>query len=106
MSTYQTYDFIKDVNFHIQNKTPIDLSSKSEIFKIYLFKLKMFQLTDRIKKDHPLFKEKYFLFVLSNTLHIAKKIDNNDDTFKFDYIEILDGLRTIRKMKLKKLFFN
>lgn len=102
MSTYQTYDFIKDINFHIKNKNPIDLKSKSEIFKNFLFRLKFFQLTDKIKKDHPMFEEDYFLFVLYNTVYIAKKFDN--ETIKFDYIEILDGLKTIRKMKLKKLF--
>jgi hypothetical protein len=102
MSTYQSYDFVKDINFHIKNKNPIDLKSKSEIFKMYLFKLKTFQLNDRIKKDHPIFNESYFLFILYNTLYVAKKIDT--DTLKFDYVEVLNGIRIIRKMKLKKLF--
>lgn len=102
MSTYQTYDFLRDINFHIKNKNPIDLTSKSEIFKIYLFKLKIFHLTDKIKRNHPIFHEDYFLFSLANVVYVAKKIEN--DPLKFDYIEILDGLRTIRKMKLKKLF--
>ena len=102
MSTYQSYDFVKDINFHIKNKNPIDLKSKSEIFKTYLFKLKTFQLNDRIKKDHPIFNESYFLFILYNTLYVAKKIDT--DTLKFDYVEVLNGIRIIRKMKLKKLY--
>ena len=102
MSTYQSYDFVKDINFHIKNKNPIDLKTKSEIFKLFLFKLKSFQLKDRIKKDHPIFQETYFLFVLFNTVYVAKKIDN--ETLKFDYVEILNGIRIIRKMKLKKLY--
>ena len=102
MSTYQIYDFIKDINFHIKNKNPIDLKSKSQIFKAFLFKLKFFQLNGRIKKDHPIFDEDYFLFNLYNTVYIAKKIDN--DTLKFDYVEVIDGLKTIRRLKLKKLF--
>ena len=102
MSTYQTYDFIKDINFHIKNKNPIDLKSKSEIFKVFLFNLKLFQLPDRIKRNHPLFKEEYFLFILFNTVHVAKKTDN--DNFKFDFIEIVNGLKYIRKIKLKKIF--
>jgi len=102
MSTYQAYDFIKDVVFHIKNKNPIDLKSKSEIFKTFLFKLKLFQFTDRIKRDHPIFKEDYFLFILNNTVYIAKKLEN--EPLKFDYVEILNGIKIIRKMKLQKLF--
>lgn len=102
ISTYQIYDFIKDINFHIKNKNPINLDAKSEVFKIFLFKLKLFQLTDKIKKDHPLFKEDYFLFILYSTLYVAKRID--DESFKFDYVEVINGIRIIRKMKLKKLF--
>lgn len=102
MSTYQTYDFIKDINFHIKNKNPIDLKTKSEVFKIFLFKLKLFQLTDKIKRDHPLFNEKYFIFILYNVVYVAKKIEN--EPLKFDYVEVLNGLKTIRKMKLKKIF--
>jgi hypothetical protein len=101
-STYQLYDFLKDINFHIINKNPIDLKSKSEIFKSYLFKLKTFQLPQKIKKDHPLFNEDYFLFILYNTVFLAKKLDN--EALKFDYIEVLNGIKIIRKMKLKKLF--
>lgn len=102
MSTYQTYDFIKDINFHIKNKNPIDLKDKSEIFKFFLFKLKLFQLPERIKKDHPLFNEQYFLFILYNIVYVAKKLDNEPLTF--DYVEIVNGIKIIRKMKLKKLF--
>ena len=102
MSNYQTYDFIKDVNFHIKNKNPINLTSKSEIFKNFLFKLKLFQLPGKIKRNHPLFNEDYFLFILYNSVFIAKKIEN--DPLKFDYVEIINGLKIIRKMKLKKLF--
>ena len=101
-SSYQIYDFIKDINFHIINKNPIDLKSKSEIFKIFLFKLKNFQLPERIKKDHPLFNEDYFIFILYNSVFVAKKLDN--ESLKFDYVEIIDGIKIIRKMKLKKLF--
>lgn len=102
MSTYQTYDFVKDINFHIKQKNPIDLKTKSEVFKQYLFKLKLFQLNEKIKRSHPLFDEEYFLFILHNNVFIARKIEN--DPLKFDYIEIINGLRIIRKMKLKKLF--
>ena len=102
MSTYQTYDFIKDVNLHIKNKKPVDLKYKSVIFKFFLFRLKLFQLPDRIKRSHPLFKEEYFLFILYNTVYLSKKIEN--DPFKFDYVEIINGLKVIRTMKLKKLF--
>jgi hypothetical protein len=101
-STYQIYDFIKDINFHINNKNPIDLTTKSEIFKSYLFKLKIFQLTDKIKKDHPLFQEDYFIFILYGAIYVAKKLDV--ELLKFDYVEILNGLKIIRKMKFKKLF--
>jgi len=102
MSTYQSYDFLKDINFHIKNKNPINLNTKSEIFTSFLFKLKHFQLPDRIKKDHPLFNEDYFLFSIYTTVYVAKKIQN--EPLKFDYVEILNGIRVIRKNKLKKLF--
>jgi len=102
VSTYQIYDFIRDINFHINNKNPINLNSKSQIFKVFLFKLKLFHFNNRIKKDHPIFKESYFLFVLNNVVYVAKKLDG--EQLKFDYVEIINGLRVIRKMKLKKLF--
>jgi hypothetical protein len=102
MSDYQIYDFIKDVNFHIKKKVPIDLEKKSNIFKKYLFSLKIFYLTDKINKKYPIFEENFFIFVLNHTVHVAKKIEGND--LKFDYIEILEGLKVIRKMKLKKLY--
>jgi hypothetical protein len=102
LSTYQTYDFIKDINFHIKNKNPIHLNTKSEIFKNFLFRLKLFQLHDRIKKNHPIFDEVYFLFILYSTLYVAKRF--GDNSLKFDYVEIVNGIRVIRKMKLKKLF--
>ena len=104
MSTYQIYDFVKDINFHIKNKNPINLGTKSLIFKTYLFKLKIFYFTDRIKKDHPIFKEDYFLFMLNNTVYVAKRMGKNPEALNFDYVEVLNGLKTIRKMKLKKLF--
>lgn len=100
MSEYQSYDFIKDLDAHIRNKIPIDLNEKSEIFKTYLFKLKLFQLNDRIKKDHPIFDETYFLFTKSNVVYVAKRMDVD----KFDYIEIPYAIKLIRKMKLKKIF--
>lgn len=102
MSTYQTYDFIKDVNFHIKNNNPIVLKTKSHIFTSFLFKLKIFTLTNRIKRNHPLFNEDYFLITMYNIVYVAKKISN--DPFKFDYVEIVDGIKIIRKIKLKKLF--
>jgi len=102
MTTYQIYDFIKDVNFHIKTKKPIELGEKSDVFKKYLFKLKLFQLTDRIKKSHPIFDETYFLFILFNVVYVAKKLDT--ETLNFDYVEISNGIRIIRLMKLKKLF--
>jgi hypothetical protein len=102
MSTYQIYDFIKDIDLHIKNKNPINLKNKSEVFKKFLFQMKLFQLTDKIKRSHPLFKEKYFLFILYNIVYIAKKIKNNPLTF--DYVEITNGLKIIRKIKLKKIY--
>jgi len=100
MSTYQSYDFVKDINFHISKSFPIDLSTKSEIFKFYLFKLKLFQLNDRITESHPLFKESYFLFSRFNKVFVAKKLEKDS----FHHIEILNGIKIIRKMKLKKLY--
>lgn len=102
MTTYQIYDFIKDINFHIDKKNPIDLATKSEAFKTYLFKLKIFTLSDKIKRSHPIFNENYFIFVLYNVVYVAKKIEN--EPLKFDYVEVLYCLKVIRKMKLKKLF--
>ena len=100
MSTYQSYDFVKDINFHFSKFVPINLTNKSEIFKQYLFKLKLFQLNERITKTHPLFEEEFFLFIRFNRVYIAKKLD--DETFQ--QMEVLNGIRIIRKMKLKKLF--
>jgi hypothetical protein len=102
VTTYQIYDFIKDINFHINKKNPIDLTTKSEAFKTYLFKLKIFTLSDKIKRSHPIFNEDYFIFVLYNVVYVAKKIEN--EPLKFDYVEVLSCLKVIRKMKLKKLF--
>ena len=102
MSSYQSYDFIKDIDTHINNKISIDLSTKSDIFKAYLFKLKLFQLNNRIKKDHPIFDETYFLFTKYNLVYVAKRMIG--DTLKFDYIEIINAMKIIRKMKLKKIF--
>lgn len=100
MSTYQSYDFVKDINFHLSKQVPIDLSSKSEIFKLYLFRLKLFQLNERIKENHPLFEENYFLFSRFNKVFVAKRLDNEI----FQNIEILNGIKIIRKIKLKKLY--
>ena len=102
MSNYQIYDFIKDINFHIKNKNKIDLSSKSEAFITYLFQLKIFQLKNKIKKDHPLFNETYFLLVMYSTLYISKKCEYEE--FKFDSVEIIGGIKMLRKKKLKKIF--
>lgn len=99
--TYQLYDFKVDMNTHINKKVPILLKDKSSIFKSYLFKLKIFQLNKRTIKIQ-LFEQEYFLFIKSNVVFLAKKLDDE----KFDYIEIKDGLKFIRKMKLKKIFKN
>lgn len=104
MSTYQTYDFLNDINTHIDNKTEINLQYKSDIFKKYLFNLKLFQLSSKIKKNHPVFKEDFFLFILQNTLYVAKRINN--ESLQFDYIDIVDGIKLIRKMKLNKIYKN
>jgi hypothetical protein len=100
MSTYQSYDFVKDINYNFSRQLPLNLNSKSEIFKQYLFKLKIFQLNNKITKDHQLFQEEYFIFVMFNKVYLAKKLSSES----FDHIEILNGIRIIRKMKLKKLF--
>lgn len=102
MSTYQSYDFIKDIEFHINNKNPINLKNKSEIFKQYLFSLKIFQLSDRIKNNDPIFNELYCIFVLQNNVFVSKKIQT--DPLKFDYVEITNGIVFIRRLKMKKIF--
>lgn len=102
ISTYQLYDFIKDVNFHINKKNPIVLSSKSDAFKFFLFKLKIFPITDKIKKSDPLFKEDYFIFIMYGVAYLAKRLESDEP--KFDYIEIVDGLKIIRRAKMKKIF--
>lgn len=101
-STYQIYDFIKDVDFHISKKTPIVLSLKSEAFKFFLFNLKMFSITNKIKKNDPIFNEKYFIFIKYGIVYIAKRLTIDD--LLFDYVEIKDGLKIIRYMKMKKIF--
>ena len=101
---YQIYDFKKDIDFHIDRKIQIDLKTKSEAFKTFLFKLKHFHITNKIKESHPVFKEDYFLCTLyGDRVYVAKKISNPGDSFKFDSIEVLDGLRIIRKLKLQKI---
>jgi hypothetical protein len=101
MSTYQSYDFIKDLEFHLTNKQAIDLKEKSEIFKRYLFRLKIFQLNNkRLTMDHPLFNEKYFIFVRFTRVYLSKRLNDN----LFDYVEIMNGLKIIRKIKLDKIF--
>lgn len=102
VSTYQIYDFIKDINFHINKKNPIVLSSKSEAFKTFLFKLKIFTITNKIKKSDPLFDEDYFIIIMYGVAYIAKRIDGDEP--KFDYVEIKDGLKIIRLAKMKKIF--
>jgi len=102
MSTYQIYDFIKDIDIHIKNKQSIDISSKSEAFKNFLFRMKIFQIKNKIKKNHPLFQEKYFLLVMYSVLYVAKKSDF--DEFKFEHIEVVGGVKMLRYRKLKKLF--
>ena len=97
---YQFYDFKKEVDVHIDKKVPIDLNDKSSTFKKYLFKLTIFQLDNTITKSHKLFEEDYFIFIKSNVVFVSKKIGEE----RFDYIEILDGLKFIRKLKLKQLF--
>jgi len=97
---YQSYDFKKEIDIHIDKKIPIELKDKSFTFKNYLFKLLIFQLEDKITKSHKLFEEDYFMFIKSNVVFVAKKIGKE----RFDYIEILDGLKFVRKLKLDQLF--
>jgi len=97
---YQSYDFKQDLDMHIDKKIPIELKSKSSLFIEYLFKLKIFQLDSKIKKSHGLFEEYYFIFIKSNIVFVAKKIGEE----RFDHIEIHDGLKIIRKLKLKQIF--
>jgi hypothetical protein len=100
---YQIYDFKKDIDFHIDKKIQIDLKTKSEAFKTFLFKLKHFNIINKIKESHPVFKEDYFLCTLyGDRVYVAKKINNSNEPFKFDSIEVLNGLREIRKLKLRK----
>lgn len=101
MSTYQIYDFKKDIDYHIDKQIIIDLKTKSQIFKTFLFKLKHFQFADKIKESHPVFNEKYFIFTMYSKVYVAKRIDEN-----FKSIEILNGLRIIRKIKLQNIFKN
>jgi len=104
-STYQIYDFVKDINYHVDNKIPIDLKNKSEIFKNYLFKLKHYHFTNKIKRNHPLFKQDYFLYTLYGQVFVAKRFKNNPNSpLKFDSVEILKGLKIIRRLKLEKIF--
>lgn len=97
---YQIYDFKKEIDLHLRKRIPIILDEKSEAFLGIFFKLKIFQLNKRITKEHEIFQEDYFIFIKSSVCYLAKKVS----TEKFDYIEIKDGLKYIRKMKLKKLF--
>jgi len=97
---YQSYDFKKEVDTHIDKKIPIELKDKSVQFANYLFKLPIFQLEKKITKSHRLFDEDYFMFIKSNDVFVAKKIGKE----RFDYIEILDGLRFVRKLKLNQIF--
>ena len=97
---YQVYDFKKEIDHHIKKKIPIVLDDRSDVFLNFLFKLKQFQLNKRITKEHELFQEDYFIFIKSSVAYVAKKISDE----KFDYIEIKDGLKYIRRLKLKKLF--
>lgn len=103
--TYQIYDFKKEVDIHINKKVKISLPDKSISFKKYLFNLKLFQLDKKIPKNHDIFNENYFLFINNHVLYVAKRIESNvllDD--KFDYIEIKNGIKIIRKLKLKNIF--
>lgn len=102
ISTYQVYDFVKDINFHIDRKIPIVLSLKSDTFKTFLFKLKIFPITNKIKKSDPLFKEDYFIIIIYSVAYVAKRIESDEP--KFDYVEIKDGLKIIRLAKMKKIF--
>ena len=97
---YQSYDFKKEIDIYIDKKILIELKDKSSTFKNYLFKLLIFQLEDKITKSHKLFEEDYFMFIKSNVVFVAKKIGKE----RFDYIEILDGLKFVRKLKLDQLF--
>ena len=97
---YQSYDFKKEVDTHIDKKIPIELKDKSKQFIKYIFKLPIFQLEKKITKSHRLFEKDYFIFIKSNAVFVAKKIGKE----RFDYIEILDGLKFVRKLKLNQIF--
>jgi hypothetical protein len=97
---YQTYDFKKEVDTHIDKKILIELKSKSAAFKNYLSKLKIFQLDERITKSHDLFQEVYFIFIKSSAVFVAKQIGEE----RFDHIEVVGGLKFVRKLKLNKIF--
>lgn len=97
---YQIYDFKKEIDLHLRKRIPIVIEEKSESFKNILFRLKFFQLNQKITKSHELFREEYFLFHKNSIVYVAKKIADE----KFDYIEIKDGLRHLRLLKLKKIF--
>lgn len=97
---YQSYDFKKEIDTHIDKKIPIELKDKSEIFKNYLFKLPIYQLDKKITKSHKIFEEDYFMIIKFSMVFVAKKIGEE----KFDHIEIIDGLKFIRKLKLNQIF--
>lgn len=97
---YQLYDFKKEIDTHIDRKITIILKDKSKSFKAYLKKMKIFQLDKKITKSHEIFSEDYFIFLKSNVVFVAKKTGIE----KFDSVEISDGLKFIRKLKLNQLF--
>ena len=66
----------------------------------FLFKLKHFQFTDKIKESHPVFNENYFICTIYTKVYVGKRIDN-----KFKSVEILNGLRIIRKIKLQNIWY-
>lgn len=97
---YQIFDFKSDVDLHINKNIPINLSNKSNNFKKFLFNLKLFYFNNNtIKMSNSVFSERYFLFFRNHKLYVAKNKNN-----KFDYVEIENGIKIIRKMKLRKIF--
>lgn len=103
LSSYQIYDFKKDIDYHISFNIPINLDFKNDIFKDLLFKLKIFDVGDKIKIDHPMFNEEYFIFILGCKTCVAKKLNGD---YNFDHIEIKNGLNHIRRIKLENLLKN
>jgi len=97
---YQLFDFKEEIDMHISKMVPIIIKDKSESFKKYFYRLPIYQLDAKISKSHNIFKEKYFIYIRSNKVFISKKINKD----LFDYVEIVDGIKIVRMLKLKQIF--